>query len=69
MYKPCAHDTHAQIIGASHVILKIFKVYPYTTCMYSIGVYAPYIFLELHWERLLPKCTLAGATTELGPSF
>ena len=39
---------YSQYIGAPHVILKIYKVYPYT--IYSRG--RPYIFLELHGERL-----------------
>ena len=34
-------------IGAPHVILKIYKVYPYT-----IYRGRPYIFLELHWGHL-----------------
>ena len=42
------------IIGAPHVILKIYEVYPYT--IYSSKYRGkPYIFLELHGERLLAE--------------
>ena len=48
-----SHDLASWIIGAPHVILKIYEVYLYTIQLNIGNRGRLHIFLELHGERLL----------------